>query len=305
MAEIYAHDGTPVKHGRARVNGIRMHYVEAGTGPTLLLLHGTPKTSFYWYRLFPLLSESFHVVAPDLRGFGDTDKPLASAGYDSATNASDMIALMDFLGVEHFHVHGEDRGAEFAYVLAASNPDRVLSLSFAEMLLSGLDLDRWSDFTSDNIAAQYDMRGAWQWHLPFFWKPDVPELLISGREREFWEPWVKAEMWNPAALTEEAIGEWVRHAKAPGGLRGILETYRAAFVNGEINRRLSQTPLTMPVSAIGAPEFFAESVGKQMRKVANNVVADVVFEECGHSLALEAPERLASHLCNFVFSKEG
>lgn len=302
MAEIYDHTGAAVRHSRARVNGIRLHYVEAGAGPTLLLLHGTPKTSFYWYRLIPLLSEHFHVVAPDLRGFGDTDRPLASSGYDSETNADDMIALLDQLGIERFHVHGEDRGAEFAYVLAGLHRERVLSLSFAEMLLSGLDLDRWSDFTPSNVAAQYDMRGAWQWHLPFFWKPDVAESLITGREREFWEPWIKAEMWNPAALEAVAIDEWIRHAKSPGGLRGILETYRAAFVNGEINRRLSQDPLIMPVSAIGAPEFFADSVGAQMRSVATNVVADVVFDRCGHSLALEAPDRLAEHLRAFVLS---
>jgi pimeloyl-ACP methyl ester carboxylesterase len=143
------------------------------------------------------------------------------------------------------------------------------------------------------------MKGAWQWHLPFFWKADVPEMLISGRERQFWEPWIRAEMWNPAALSREAIDEWVRHAEAPGGLRGILETYRAAFVNARVNRDLASAKLELPVSAIGAPEFFAGLVGDQMRQVAANVIRDVVFEQCGHSLALEAPDRLATHLRDF------
>ena len=70
MAEIYDHHGRPVKHGRARVNGIRMHYVTAGQGEPLLLLHGTPKTNYYWAKLLPLLTPHFTVVAPDLRGFG-------------------------------------------------------------------------------------------------------------------------------------------------------------------------------------------------------------------------------------------
>ena len=70
MAEMYDHNGQPVQHGRARVNGIRMHYVTAGQGEPLLLVHGTPKTSFYWHKLMPLLTPYFTVVAPDLRGFG-------------------------------------------------------------------------------------------------------------------------------------------------------------------------------------------------------------------------------------------
>src|ERR1700753_1290003 len=119
MAETYDHTGKAVKHGRLRVNGIRMHYITAGSGPAILLLHGTPKNSFYWYRLLPLLTPHFTVVAPDLRGFGYTDKPPATNGYDSGTNADDMADLMTQLGHEKFYVHGEDRGADYAYALAA------------------------------------------------------------------------------------------------------------------------------------------------------------------------------------------
>src|SRR5918997_1505155 len=151
MPEIYDHAGNPVKHGRARVNGISMHYVTAGAGEPLLLLHGTPKTHYYWYKLIPLLTEHFTVVAPDLRGFGDTDRPTAEEGYDSLTNADDMAELMAGLGHDTFHVHGEDRGAEFAYVLAATRPERVRTLSFAEMLLSGEGLEEWSHFTPGNV----------------------------------------------------------------------------------------------------------------------------------------------------------
>ena len=137
MPEIYDHAGNPVRHGRARVNGIRMHYVTAGQGEPLLLLHGTPKTHYYWYKLIPLLTEHFTVVAPDLRGFGDTDRPTPRRATTPRTNADDMAELMTSLGHEQFHLHGEDRGAEFAYVLAATRPERVKTLCFAEMLLSG------------------------------------------------------------------------------------------------------------------------------------------------------------------------
>lgn len=300
MVEIYDHEGKAVKHGRARVNGIRMHYVTAGEGEPLLLLHGTPKTHFYWYRLIPLLTPHFRVVAPDLRGFGDTDKPPAEEGYDSRTNARDMAELMTQLGHETFHLHGEDRGAEFAYVLAASEPDRVRTLSFAEMLLSGQGLEEWSNFTPEKVSSQFRMAGVWLWHIPFFWIPHLPEMLISGREREFWEFWIKAETWNPNAIADEAITEWIARLSAPGGLRGCLETYRAGLKNARINDELIKTKLTMPVMTLGAPEFFGELVRDQMERVAERVVRSDVFEECGHSLALEAPDRLASALLDFI-----
>jgi hypothetical protein len=107
--EVYDHNGNAVRHGRARLNDIRMHYYIAGSGPPLLLIHGTPKTNYYWYKLVPLLTPYFTVVAPDVRGFGYTDKPPAAMGYNNTAQAADMAGLMDLLGFERFYVHGEDR----------------------------------------------------------------------------------------------------------------------------------------------------------------------------------------------------
>jgi len=300
MAEMYDHAGHAVTHGRARVNGIRMHYVTAGQGEPLLLLHGTPKTNFYWHKLIPLLTPYFTVVAPDLRGFGYTDKPPAEEGYDSLTNAQDVSELMTQLGHHTFHVHGEDRGAEFAYALAASQRERVKTLSFCEMLLSGAGLEKWSNFTTENISAQFRQKGVWVWHIPFFWIPHLPEMLITGHEREFWEFWIKAETWNPNAISEEALAEWIACLRAPGGLRGCLETYRAGLKNARINEELSATKLTLPIMTIGAPEFFGPLVEQQMRDVSHGVKRAEVFEACGHSLALEAETRLATMLREFM-----
>jgi pimeloyl-ACP methyl ester carboxylesterase len=303
MAEMFDHEGRPAKHGRARVNGIRMHYVTAGQGEPLLLLHGTPKTNFYWAKILPLLTPYFTVVAPDLRGFGYTDKPPAEEGYDSLTNAKDMAELMTFLGHETFHVHGEDRGAEFAYALAASERERVKTLSFCEMLLSGEGLEEWSNFTPDNISSQFRQQGVWVWHIPFFWIPHLPEMLITGKEREFWEFWIKAETWNPNAITDEAIAEWTARLAAPGGLRGCLETYRAGLKNARINKELKKKKLTLPIMTIGAPEFFGPLVEDQMRKVSTGVERAFVFEECGHSLSWEAEDRLATQLRAFMLNR--
>jgi len=143
----------------------------------------------------------------------------------------------------------------------------------------------------------------WVWHIPFFWIPHLPEMQIAGHEREFWEFWIKAETWNPNAITEEAMTEWIACLKAPGGLRGCMETYRAGLKNARINKELGQKKLTLPIMTIGAPEFFGPLVEKQMRDVSQGVERAAVFEECGHSLALEAEHRLAEMLRKFMLER--
>ncbi|EMC93857.1 hypothetical protein BAUCODRAFT_124609 [Baudoinia panamericana UAMH 10762] len=300
QAETYDHASQPVHHGRLRINGIRMHYITAGSGPALVLLHGTPKNSFYWYRLFPLLTEHFTLVAPDLRGFGYTDKPPATEGYDCGENADDVAELMSQLGHERFFVHGEDRGQEYAYAVAAKYRNRVLKLSFCEMLLSGFGLEESSFWTPDNVSAQFRQQGVWCWHLPFFWMPHVPEMLIQGREREFWEMFIKQECYNPTSIEPKALDHWIECVKQPGGLRGILETYRSAFKNAEINKELAKKKLTIPVMTIGAPEFFGPKVKECALIFAQKVERSELFEECGHSLALEKAGRLAKFLKEFM-----
>ncbi|THX00081.1 soluble epoxide hydrolase [Aureobasidium pullulans] len=291
--EIYDYTGQPVIHGRARVNGIRMHYVHAGQGPeSLLLLHGTPKTSYYWYKLVPLLTQHFHVIAPDLRGYGDTDKPPITDGYDSATNTQDVSELMTLLNIDKFHVHGEDRGADFAYALAATFRDRVKSLSFCEMAVSGFGLEKMSPPNSV----------IWCWHLGFFSIPHIPEMLNQGHEREFWEMYMKQECYNPNAIEHAALDHWVACSMQPGGLRGILETHRAGFKNAANHRALLEAggKLTVRTMIIGAPEFFGPIAEQSVLRVVERVERSEIFEECGHSLALEKAERLAKCLREFM-----
>ena len=259
MPELYDHAGNPAHHRMARVNDIRFHYITAGSGRPLLLLHGTPKTHYFWYRILPHLTPLFSVVAPDLRGFGATDKPPAADGYDGRTNAQDMAELMSQLGHEKFSVHSEDRGATFGFCLAGLYPERVTHLSFCEMMLSEA-LTKQSFFTRENVAAQYNQRGVWNWHIPFLWMPHVAEMLITGKEREFWTHFMTAECYNPSALDEEAVDEWVRCSQAPGGLRGILETYRAHWANVDVEDEiLKKGPLKCQVMTVGAPESVSSS----------------------------------------------
>jgi pimeloyl-ACP methyl ester carboxylesterase len=284
------HEGNPVRHGRETVNGVRLHYVTAGSGDPLVLLHGVPKTWYYWHRIIPLLSEHYTVIAPDVRGFGDSARP--KDGYDMGTIAQDVGALMDRLGHDKFRVAGEDWGAAFAYAVAASFPDRVQKLSFGEMLLPGFGLETWSNLTSENVHSDHFL-----WHVSFFHVRDFPEMLITGRERLFWETWMKNETYDPAAITDDCVDEWARTSAAPGGLRAIFEVYRETFTNIELDEKWAKSKLEMPVLAVGSQYFIGEENRSQMERVAENVT--YVELDCGHSMALERPRELADELLTF------
>lgn len=286
--------GTPITHGRETVNGVRMHYVLAGSGEPLVLLHGVPKTWFYWHRIIPLLAKHYTILAPDVRGFGDTARP--KDGYDMRTIANDVAELATKLGFETFNLAGEDWGAAFAYALAAEHPHRVRKLSFGEMLLPGYGLENWSFLTSENVHSNHFL-----WHVSFFHVRDFPEMLIQGREKLFWSTWMKNETYDPAAITEEMVDEWVRCSSAPGGLRAIFEVYRATFENIKLNQNWAKQRLQMPVLTVGSKYFVGEESRRQMERVADGV--RYVEIDCGHSMALERPEALAKELHSF-FSGE-
>ena len=111
---------------------------------------------------------------------------------------------------------------------------------------------------------------------------------------------MKQECYNPAMIEPKALDHWIECVKQPGGLRGILETYRSAFKSAEVNRELAKKKLTIPVMTIGAPEFFGPKVRENALQFAEEVQRSEIFEECGHSLALEKPERLAKTLREFM-----
>ena len=277
-----------VTHGRARLNGVKLHYVTAGAGEPLLLLHGVPKSAHYWHRLLPLLSERYTVIAPDLRGFGDSEKP--ADGYDIRTVAADLDGLLDHLGLDQVYVHGEDWGAAFGYGLAAYHPHRVKALVYADMLLPGFGLAENSYYTPENLAS-----GHWVWHLNLFALRDYAEMLITGRERAFWSAFMRDECVNPDAISDADIDIFLRGATSPGGLRAILSIYRETFANAEANRRNAK--LDMPVLGIGATHW----LGAKIKTIVADIANDSRYTEmdCGHSLALEKPDELARVLTDF------
>jgi pimeloyl-ACP methyl ester carboxylesterase len=236
------HAGARLVHGKPTVNGVALHYAIGGAGEPVILLHGVPKTMLYWRHVVPLLTPHYTVVAVDNRGFGGSQRP--DTGYDTATMADDVAELATHLGFERFRVVGEDWGAAIAYAVAAFYRPRVEQLVFQETLLPGLPAgERDPSLPADD--------GRTGWHFSFLSLPQIPELLLAGRERPFWTYFARRQMWDPSALTEEDIEEMVHSLEQPGGTRAILEMYRARQVDAQQNQPHYADPISCPVLAVG------------------------------------------------------
>jgi pimeloyl-ACP methyl ester carboxylesterase len=271
------------------VNGVEIHYAIGGTGEPVFLLHGVPKTMSYWRRVVPLLTPYYTVVAVDNRGFGGSQRP--PVGYDTGTMATDIAELATYLGFDRFRVAGEDWGAAIAYAVTAFHRGRVQQLVFQETLLPGLPApERGPSLALDD--------GRTGWHFGFFNVPNLPELLLAGRERAFWTYFARRQMWDPSALTDGDIDEMVHSVEQPGGTRAILEMYRARQVDAEQNRPHYADPISCPVLAVGAEAYLGDEVSAQLARVASDV-RSVVIAESGHNIALENPAALAAAYLDF------
>ena len=268
-------------HGTARVNGVRLHYVVAGDGPPVVLLHGWPQTWYEWRHLVADLATDYTVVAPDLRGMGDSEK--AAGGYDKDTVATDVRELVHHLGYDSVLLVGHDWGMPTAYAYAAQYRDEVRALAVMEAVLPG-------------IREAEKPRPLW--HVFFHQVRDLPERLVSGNERAYLSWFYRELSADPAAIGSEARDEYVRCYSSPGGLRGGFEYYRAYSTDAENNRVHAETPLEMPVLALGGEHSFGEMTVRDVEAVATDVDGEVV-PGTGHWIPEERPEFLAERLGGF------
>ncbi|MFI8997344.1 alpha/beta fold hydrolase [Streptomyces sp. NPDC053542] len=288
---LHDHTATPLRTSRTAVNGTSLHHRTGGSGPAVVLLHGVPKTGYHWRHLVPKLTPHHTVVVPDLRGLGDSARP--AGGYDSATMSDDIAELMARLGHETYAVIGEDWGAVIGYQLAARHRAHVTALVLAEALFPGFGFEDHTALTSQNVSS-----GMHLWHLGFYFQPDVPEMLISGHERELITYMIKNERSHPDTATPDAIEEYVRCYSLPGGIRAMLAIYRAMLIDAEQNRRAAREKLDIPVLALGGSAFIGERNESQARLVAHDVTGHVF--DAGHDLAEEVPEEMADVVLPFL-----
>jgi pimeloyl-ACP methyl ester carboxylesterase len=269
---------------------LRLHAVIGGEGPPLLLVHGWPQTWYAWRMLMPTLAEDFQVIAVDQRGIGLSDKP--RDGYDTATLASDLVALMAALGHQRFAMYGTDTGMPIAYALAADHPDRLERLVVSEAPLPGIS-------PSPPLLLPPPLN-ARLWHLAFNQLPgEVNEALVRGREAVFFGPEFDASA-GTNKLPADAVSYYIDTLAAdPDALRGSFEIYRAFPTIIAQNQQRKSRRLAMPVLAIGGEESSGQMVGDTMRLVADEVQA-LVIPGCGHWVAEQAPEQLLAALTPFL-----
>ena len=269
-------------HHTAQVNGTRLHYTTTGDGPAVMLLHGWPQTGHEWRHVAGLLAGDHQVVVPDLRGFGSSAKP--AGGYDAATMAADLAALGDHLGLRDVTVIGHDWGAVFAYVYAASTPAQVRALGIVEMALPGVGV------MEQAMAPQPD--GNFLWHMGFQSVPDLPELLIAGKERPYLRWFFEHFAYNPAAITPADLDEYVDAITAVGALRAGLAVYQQFFDSADQVAALAKTPLEIPVRAYGGVACLGDFTLTSVRAVAPAAEGGVI-ERCGHWAPEERPDFVA------------
>lgn len=277
---------TSYTHNVTTVNSFRMHYVTADAGYPLVFLHGWPQTWFEWRKIIPPLSERFSIIAPDLRGLGDSERPIT--GYDKRTLASDVYELLRTLGHEKIGLIGHDWGGTVAYYLAYDHPELV------ERLLI-LESTRESPAQAINSRCKGIRR---LWHIFFHGgNPDMAELLVRGNEELYLNRMCNVACYNPAFFSQEEMAEYIRAYSQPGALQAGFHYYRAALEEDVTNLTGCTQKLTMPVRAWGSERFMGD-ITLLWKRVADNVVGGIV-ERCGHFVAEERPDFVLQQVNEF------
>jgi len=268
----------------AEINGVKLHYITAGHGAPLILLHGYAETSLMWKPIIPVLAERFTVIAPDLPGIGDSDIP--AHGLDMKSAAIRIHDLAKSLGVQKAEVVGHDIGLMVAYAYAAQFASEVTKLVLMDAFLPGVE--GWEAvYNNPNI-----------WHFRF--NGPTPEALVQGRERTYFE-----YFWNDLAADKtRSIPEADRKAYTAAYARpGRMHAGWAYFVSFQQAAKdfaqLSQTKLHMPVLTIGGEKSLGEALGQQTKLVATDVTV-VVLKDTGHWVLEERPKETTEALQEFL-----
>ena len=268
----------------ADVNGVRMHYLIAGKGDAIVLLHGYAQTSRMWVPLMQQLAKNHTVIAPDLRGIGQSSHP--EGGYTKAAMAQDVHALTTSLGLGKIRIVGHDIGLMVAYAYAAQYPAEVDRIALLDAFLPGVG--NWKD-----VWLLRDL-----WHFHFYGK--TPLALVKGRERTYFEHFWNDFAADPTHSVPEADRRFYASEYArPDGMRSGFEVFRAFEQDAVDFEKFSKTPLPMPMLVLTGEKASGEFLIAQGRLVATNVEG-VVIKGAGHWLMEEATDQVVPKLVAFL-----
>jgi pimeloyl-ACP methyl ester carboxylesterase len=268
----------------ADLPGVRLHYLAAGQGDPVVLLHGYAQTSHMWRPLIAELAATHTVIAPDLRGFGESSIP--DGPYTKSAMAQDVHALVQSLGLGRIKVVGHDIGLMVAYAYAAQYPAEVERIVLMDAFLPGVG--NW-----ESVWLLRDL-----WHFHFY--GETPLALVQGRERVYLE-----HFWNDfAADRTRSVSEADRQLYAkqyarPGGMAASFEVFRAFEQDAHEFARFAETPLTMPMLVLSGEKAGGQTLIDQARLVDTDVEG-VIVPGTGHWLIDEAPGQVIPRLVAFL-----
>lgn len=288
----------PWTHHEAVVNGVRLHYVEAGEGPLVVLLHGFPEFWYSWREQIPALTDAgFRVVAPDMRGYNTSERPRALAAYDLDALVADVVALIRHAGEERAVVVGHDWGGVVAWELAARHPDVVEKL----VVMNAPHPD----------ALRRELRSLSQlrrsWYALAFQVPWLPELLIRANLAELLDALFRDGTVRPDAFTDEDVRRYEEALSRPGALTAAIDYYRA--LGRRVVRELRSGGLderTVPVPTLLVWGERDPALGVELTEGLERWVPDARVErlpDAGHWVQNDAPERVNELLVDFLSSR--
>jgi pimeloyl-ACP methyl ester carboxylesterase len=277
-------------HYKTTVNGIQLHYViggDDGQGDPIVLLHGWPQTWYEWRYIIPqLIANNYTVIAPDMRGLGDSEKP--QTGYDKKTVAEDIYQLVKKLGYSKIYLVAHDWGGPVAYSYAAAHPQDVRKMVILDTLLPGFWVEGAGNFSPNGL-----------WHISFHAVRDLPEKLIDGQENVYINWFYDHYSYNQSAITSEDREEYIKQYSKPGAMRAGFEYYRAIFEDAEQNKEYAaKQKLDIPILTIGGEAAIGNFTTISFQKVANNVTG-ITLPNTGHFIPEERPNFLTNQILDF------
>ncbi len=255
-------------------NGTTIHMRVGGKGPAVVLLHGYGESGDMWVPMAADLARDHTVIVPDLRGMGLSAKP--KGGFDKKTQAGDVAAVLDVLGIQRVALVTHDIGNMVGFAFAAQHRDRVTSFVLIDAPVPGVG--PWEEVLKNPLL----------WHFRFG-GPDM-ERLVAGRERIYLDRFWNEFSANPARFTEAARQHYAQLYAKPGAMHSGFAQF-AAFDQDAIDNRavLKQGgKLAMPVYALGGEKSFGLMMAAVMREAATNVTEGVV-PDAGHWIMEENP----------------
>jgi haloacetate dehalogenase len=278
-----------------RTPSVMIAALVAGNGPPLLLLHGYPENRLAWRNIAPELAKPYTVVVPDLRGYGDSEKPDGGEGhvnYSKRVMAIDQVEIMEALGFERFSVAGHDRGARVAHRLALDHPDRIEKLAVLDILPT--------DYMYRTVDRQFATT-YYHWFLLIQPAP-LPEILIGNSTEAFMRNTAGMGTLVPELIPRGVFDDYLRCMKDPRTIHGMCEEYRAsATIDLAHDEASANQTVACPVLVLWGAKGLME-LRYDSRTIWAQYATNVVSKSlpCGHWIPEEVPELVVSELLSFL-----